>query len=76
MTPPLPSLTPRKVIRALRRAGFYLHHSKGAHRAFRHPDNPSLQVTIAYHNKDLKWKTLDSIVKQSGLTHDDFRKFL
>ena len=76
MTPRLPPLKPRKVIRALKRAGFFVHHTKGSHYFLKHPDNPTLRVTIPYHNKDLKRRTLDSIVRQSGLTPDEFRKFL
>jgi len=42
----------------------------------KHPDNPALRVTVAYHNKDLKRKTLESIIKQAGLTNEDFLKCL
>ena len=77
MTPPrLPPLKPRRVLRALKRAGFFVHHSSGSHHILKHPDNPTLRVTLPYHNKDLKLRTLDSIVKQSGLTHEEFKKFL
>jgi len=41
----------------------------------KHPDKPTLRVT-AYHNKDLKRKTLESIIKQAGLTNEDFLKCL
>ena len=76
MTPRLPSLKPRRVLRALQRAGFFIHHTTGSHVILKHPDNPTRRVTLPYHNKDLKRRTLDSIVKQSSLTHDEFRKFL
>ena len=31
MTQRLPALKPRKVLQALKRAGFFVHHSRGSH---------------------------------------------
>ena len=44
--------------------------------ALRRPDKPWLRVTVPNHNKDLKRRTLESIVKQAGLTNNEFRTFL
>ncbi len=52
MTRRLPALAPRKVIRALERAGLVVHHVTGSHYIFRHPQNPKTRVTVAYHAKD------------------------
>jgi predicted RNA binding protein YcfA (HicA-like mRNA interferase family) len=68
----LPALKPRRVIRALQRADFFVHHVAGGHYALRHRHNPDLRVTVAYHNQDLKPKTLRSIIRQAGLTIDEF----
>jgi predicted RNA binding protein YcfA (HicA-like mRNA interferase family) len=76
MSHELPPLTPKKVIRALERGGFYVHHTTGSHYALRHPTNPAIRVTVPYHNKDLKRSTLRSIVKQSGLTIEEFLNLL
>lgn len=76
MSPRLPALTPRQVIRALERAGFVLHHSAGSHRHFKHPDKPGLRVTVPYHTKDLKRGTLAAIIKAAGLTPAQFRDLL
>ena len=76
MSPRLPALTPRKVIAALKRAGFFVHHTTGSHRALRHRDNLQLRVTVPYHNKDLKTGTLRSIVRQAGMTVQEFRDLL
>jgi predicted RNA binding protein YcfA (HicA-like mRNA interferase family) len=76
MSHELPPLTPKKVIRALERGGFYVHHTTGSHYALRYPTNPALRITVPYHTKDLKRSTLRSIIKQSGLTIEEFLNLL
>jgi len=71
--PRIPSLL---AIRALKRACFYEFHQSGSHIQLRHLDNPSLRVTIPFHRKDLTPKTLKSIIKQAGLTVDEFIELL
>jgi len=39
-------------------------------------DNPNLRITVPFHKKDLSPKTLKSIIKQAGITIDDFLKLL
>lgn len=75
MALPLPVLTSKQVIRALKKAGFYVHHRRGSHAILKHPDRP-LRVTVPVHNRDLKRRTLSSIIKQAGLTSDEFVKGL
>lgn len=72
----LPALTPVKVIRALERAGFFVHHVKGSHHILKHPDRPELRITVPYHGGDLKRRTLTSIIDQSGLSVDEFIELL
>jgi predicted RNA binding protein YcfA (HicA-like mRNA interferase family) len=55
-------------LRALERAGFFIHHTSGSHHILKHPDHPELRITLPMHNRDLKRKTLESIIDQSGLT--------
>jgi predicted RNA binding protein YcfA (HicA-like mRNA interferase family) len=76
MSQRLPVLTPAKVLRALQRAGFYVHHIKGSHYFLKHPDKPELRVTLPFHGTDLKRRTLMSIVDQSGLSLDEFIELL
>ena len=68
----LPRIPSSLVIRALKRARFYEHHRSGGHIQLRHPDNPSIRVTIPFQRKDLTPKTLKSIIKQADLTVDRF----
>lgn len=72
MSQHLPSVKPRELIRALERAGFFIHHSSGSHRIMKHPNKPGLRVTVPYHNQDLKRKTLASIIEQAGYEVEEF----
>jgi predicted RNA binding protein YcfA (HicA-like mRNA interferase family) len=73
--PRLPSCTPTDVIRALLQAGFYLDHTTGSHRFFRHPTKSGL-VIVPFHRRDLKRGTLNNILKQAGLSTAEFVKLL
>jgi predicted RNA binding protein YcfA (HicA-like mRNA interferase family) len=44
----------------------------GAHHILYHQGKPHLRVTVAYHNRDIKPSTLRSIIRQAGLTVDEF----
>jgi predicted RNA binding protein YcfA (HicA-like mRNA interferase family) len=68
MSPTLPSVKPREVLRALNKAGFYIHHQTGSHVGLKHPSLKSKRIVLPYHNKDLKKGTLRSILKQAGLS--------
>jgi len=68
----LPAVKPKEVIRALERAGFFIHHTTGSHYFLKHPDRPRLRVTVAWHNKELKRKTLATIIEQAGYTVEEF----
>lgn len=69
----LPAMRPKIVIRALERGGFYVHHVTGSHYILK---KDGLRVTVPYHGKDLKPRTLASIVEQSGLTVEEFLDLL
>ena len=74
--PKLPRIPSLLVIRALKRARFYEYHRSGSHIQLRHLDNSDLRVTIPFHKKDLSPKTLKSIIKQAGLSIEDFLRLL
>jgi predicted RNA binding protein YcfA (HicA-like mRNA interferase family) len=62
-------------IRVLLQAGFYLDHTTGSHRFFRHPVKSGL-VIVPFHRRDLKRGTLNNILKQADLTTAEFVKLL
>ncbi|MDZ4783754.1 MAG: type II toxin-antitoxin system HicA family toxin [Planctomycetia bacterium] len=67
----LPSVTAREAVAALQRAGFVEHHQHGSHRHLKHPLK-RLRVIIPMHAGDLKPGTLRAIMKQAGMTVDEF----
>ena len=76
MSPRLPAVTPRQVIQALERAGFYVDHVRGSHHYLLHPRRPGSIVVVAYHPADLKRGTLHSILRQAALSVDEFLELL
>ena len=46
MSQHLPALRPVKVLKALPRAGFYVHPIKGSHDFLKHSDRPDLRVPL------------------------------
>ncbi len=72
----LPALKPKKVLQALQRAGFFIHHTTGSYYALRHRDKPHAKVTIPYHNVDLKRRVLHSILKQAHLSEEQLLDLL
>ena len=73
MTKRLPQVKPREAIAALQRAGFIIHHTTGSHYVLK---KENFRVTVAYHNKNLKRGTLASIIRQAGLTAEQFGELL
>ena len=73
MSKKLPALKPKKVIKALERNGFYIHHVKGSHYFLR---KGSINLVVPYHNRDMKPGTLHNIINQSGLTIEEFLDLL
>lgn len=69
----LPALKSSDVIKALQRAGFTEYRQRGSHKIFK---KDSLRVTVPVYLRDLKRRTLHSIIEQSGLTVDEFMDFL
>jgi predicted RNA binding protein YcfA (HicA-like mRNA interferase family) len=71
--PKLPSFKPRQLIRKFEKAGYVIDRQKGSHVIL---DNhkEGKRLTIPLHVKDLPKGTLNSIVKQSGLTREEFLK--
>lgn len=74
--PKLPRTTSRKVLSALLRAGFYVHHQTGGHINLRHKTKYHLHVVIPRHNKDLSLTTLKYIISQAEIKTEEFIKLL
>lgn len=72
----LPTLRPRQVIQVLQRAGFVAHHQRGSHVYLRHPQKPGTQVCVPQHSADLKRGLLHGILKDAGLTLEEFLSYV
>ncbi len=65
----------REALAALRKAGFVLDHQTGSHAILYKPGHPN-PITLPMHSGDLKPGTLRRIIKDAGLTVDEFRRLL
>ncbi len=65
-----PSLTPKDLVRILKKKGFILDRSRGSHQIWLHPVTRKRAV-VPMHKKDLPAGTLYSILKQAGINKDE-----
>jgi len=70
----LPRVSGRECLKALAKAGFYLKRQEGSHMILRR-DDPFGQVVVPDH-KELDRGTLRAILRQAGVSVDDFVKWL
>jgi predicted RNA binding protein YcfA (HicA-like mRNA interferase family) len=70
----LPRISGKECVNALRKADFYLKRQEGSHMILRR-DDPFGQVVVPNH-KELDRGTLRAIIRQAGLSVDEFVKFL
>ncbi len=70
----LPRISGRDCAKALGKAGFYIKRQESSHMILRR-DKPFAQVTVPDH-KELDRGTLRGIIRQAGLSVDDFTKLL
>ena len=69
--PPLPRVSAREVQRAIQRDGWRVVRVTGSHTHFGHPTKPGI-VTVAMHAGTIPVGTIRSIIRQAGLTVDQF----
>jgi predicted RNA binding protein YcfA (HicA-like mRNA interferase family) len=71
----LPRASGKQTVEAPIKAGFIIHRTRGSHYILKHSQT-GRRVTIPYHRKMLAPKTLRSILKQSGISQDNFSNLL
>lgn len=71
----LPTLSPKKVIAALKQAGFQEDMQHGSHLYFWHPVRHAT-TCVPIHRGDLSRQLVRKILNQAGLSEDEFRKLL
>lgn len=72
----LPRISGEDTRNALIRNGYRLSHSRGSHFYLLHPSGKSLVCVPVHGSRLLPPKTLRSILRQAGLTVDEFRKMI
>lgn len=71
----LPRVSATEVIKALEQAGFFLVRQSGSHKIYKNKEGK--RVTVAYHaGKTIHPKIMQSILRDSGLTVEGFKKLL
>ena len=71
----LPVLSGEQVCKILGKIGYHTDHQTGSHIILRQEDTPHRRLTVPDH-KELAKGTLRAIVRQAGLTLDEFKKLL
>ena len=74
--PKLPSLTARKVIRALNRAGFVEDRQKGSHLILYHPQRRLRTVVPIHAGKTIKEPLLRSIINDARMSVEEFLQLI
>jgi predicted RNA binding protein YcfA (HicA-like mRNA interferase family) len=70
----LPQISGSTCVKALEKAGFYRKRQKGSHIVLRR-DEPFSQLVVPDH-KQLDRGTLRAIIRQAGMTTDEFISYL
>lgn len=74
--PKLPSLKPRQVILVLNKLEFVQKGTSGSHFIFRCHSTGKIAVVPIHGGRDLKKGTLRNIIRQTGLSVEEFLKLL
>ncbi|MDL5159027.1 type II toxin-antitoxin system HicA family toxin [Actinomycetospora termitidis] len=73
MSPTLPQVSGKEVVRALTAAGFEERSTRGSHLKLRHPDG---RVVIVPLHREIARGTLASVLRQAGLSTAQFLALL
>jgi predicted RNA binding protein YcfA (HicA-like mRNA interferase family) len=71
----LPQVSGRDVVRALEKIGYVFDRQKGSHIILRHSSLPHRRLAVPDHREIAKG-TLRAIIRQAGLTVDEFISLL
>jgi len=69
--PKLPIISGKELVKLLSKLGYKLDHQTGSHLILRQVIEPHRRLTIPNH-KEISRGTLSAILKQAGLTRDEF----
>lgn len=72
----LPVISGRQAVAALERLGYEVVRQKGSHLRLRHPTDPSRQPVTVPDHKELKSGTLRAIIRDAGVSVEEFRSLV
>ena len=73
----LPQAMGLRVIRALKKVGWYVHHQRGSHIYLKSDKHKGKLITVLVHgSKPVKKGTLARILKDANLSIDEFKELL
>ena len=72
----LPALTAKKVVQALKRAGFVEDRQKGSHLVLFNPETGARTVVTIHYGRTIKRSLLYTIISDAKLTTEEFADLL
>ncbi|MEA1962763.1 MAG: type II toxin-antitoxin system HicA family toxin [Patescibacteria group bacterium] len=62
------------MLKSLKKRGFFFISQTGSHAKYRKLGSPTLNVIVPIHEKEVRYGTFRSILRQSELKKNDFKK--
>ena len=75
MTPKLPAVTAKELVRVAERLGFVFRRQRGSHAVYVRASDQA-RLVIPMHTGELKRKTLRAIIQDLRITVEEFRELL
>lgn len=76
MSPRLPAVTAKEVVRVAKKMGFVFDRQKGSHAVYYRQRDKARLVVPMHRGKTIKPKTLAGLLEDMGLTAEQFRNLL
>lgn len=72
----LPQIKGHRLVKALKKVGWYIDRSRGSHVILRHENRPGVKVVIPVHSKPIKPGILNNILKDVELSIEEIKELL
>jgi predicted RNA binding protein YcfA (HicA-like mRNA interferase family) len=69
--PKLPCISPEKLGRVLEKCGFELERIRGSHHYYHNPETKK-STSVPFHSKDVPKGLLNEILKEAGISREEF----
>jgi predicted RNA binding protein YcfA (HicA-like mRNA interferase family) len=71
----LPRVSGKQTVDAFLKANYFVHHIHGSHYVLKHRET-GIRIVIPYHRQTLAPRTLSAILKQAGISQEQFISLL